>query len=99
MAMHNTPKTTLSDLLPEDVIRELKQIHKELSDLNSKIRIQQDVDSKRRYSISESAEYLGLSEATINRRISLRKILALKDGGRRFVMGAELLRYSSNPRR
>lgn len=50
--------------------------------------------AKLRYSVPDAAKVLGISEPTLWRRIRARDVLAIKDGRRTFIPGAELRRYA-----
>ncbi len=52
------------------------------------------LDPLRRYSIDESARYLGISRATLYHDIAEGLILTIKDRKRRFVPGSEIVRRS-----
>jgi excisionase family DNA binding protein len=55
------------------------------------------LDLNQRYSVPEAAEYLRVSVATVNVYIANDTIKTIKDGGRRFVPGAEIARKSAVP--
>ncbi len=55
------------------------------------------IDPKRRYSLAEAAQYLGVSGRTLRRRADERLFRIIHDGKRPFVSGAEFLRYARNP--
>jgi excisionase family DNA binding protein len=55
------------------------------------------LDTNQRYSIPEAAQYLRVSRATLCNYIAAKSIETIKEGGRRFVPGAEIARKSAVP--
>lgn len=55
------------------------------------------LDLNQRYTVPEAAEYLRVCVATVNIYIAENTLRTIKDGGRRFVPGAEIARKSAVP--
>jgi excisionase family DNA binding protein len=55
------------------------------------------LDINQRYTVPEAAEYLRVCVATVNVYIAKKTLKTIKDGGRRFVPGAEIARKSAVP--
>ena len=54
----------------------------------------QTVDPNQRYSYPESAGILRCSVPTIWNRVGQKRIAVIRDGGRSYILGAELIRYA-----
>ena len=51
------------------------------------------IERTARYSLEDASAILDLSKSTLRRRANHGRIAMQRDGRRRFIMGAELLRY------
>ena len=53
------------------------------------------VDANRRYDISTACAYLGISRVRLYSKLKVGEIRPLKDGGRTFIPGSEIIRLST----
>lgn len=74
-----------------DKVDQLTQMVQSISQLSKS---SDDIDAKSRYTLDEAASFLKVSPATLTRRAKVGRFIILHDGSRRFVMGAEILRYA-----
>jgi excisionase family DNA binding protein len=55
----------------------------------------QPLSALERYTIDEAAAYLRMSRVTIYKHVSLGDLKVIKDGGRTYVPGSEIVRRST----
>lgn len=55
------------------------------------------IDPTRRYPLTLAATYLDFSMPSLFRRIAEKRIRTIKDDGRTYIHGSELIRYSAQP--
>ena len=53
------------------------------------------LDPMRRYDVDMACDFLGVSRATLYKRVKAGEIRTIKDGSRRFVPGTEIARLST----
>jgi hypothetical protein len=61
------------------------------------LRIPPVLDPQQRYSLPEAALILRIAMTTLYRRMQEGRISTVQDGGRTFIHGKELVRYSAQP--
>ena len=75
-------------------------VQKPIADLRSEAReaikdALPPLDLNRRYTVKVAGHYLGISHASIYKRIKERSIKPVKDGSRTFIHGSELAKYAA----
>jgi hypothetical protein len=62
-----------------------------------KIRPDKPVDPNQRYDLSEAIPYLRLAKSTVWKKINCGELQIIRDSGRVFVPGSEIVRLSTLP--